>query len=113
MQTNVKAGGTRYIGILCIENKAGVWGQSPQPPEANGGLEAEPPTLRRFYSLFLKKKYAFFGIVWSTFCVFKWLNKVLMRSQGFRPGAPTALAKLLSEKAKTVHLLSLYTIIVF
>jgi len=42
--------------IFCIENKAGVWGQSPQPLEAKRGSGAEPPTLRRFYSIFPKKK---------------------------------------------------------
>jgi len=36
--TNVKAGGIRCIKILCIINKTGIWSQSPQPPEANGGL---------------------------------------------------------------------------
>jgi len=32
-------------------NNAGV-GASPQLPEANGGSEAEPPTLRRFLQFF-------------------------------------------------------------
>ena len=27
---------------------SGVWGRSPQPPEANGGLGAEPPALENF-----------------------------------------------------------------
>jgi len=49
-------------------------------PEANGGSGAGALTLRQFYSFF-PKKYAFLGIVWSKFCVFKWLNKVLMRPQ--------------------------------
>ena len=31
----------------------GVWGQSPQPPEAIGGLGAEPPALKNF-AFFLK-----------------------------------------------------------
>jgi len=29
-------------------NNAGVWGRSPQSPEANGGLRMEPPTLQQF-----------------------------------------------------------------
>jgi len=33
---NVKPGGIRCVKILCIERKVKVWGQSPQPPEANG-----------------------------------------------------------------------------
>jgi len=34
---------------------SGVWGQSPQPPEATGVVGAEPPTLRRFFSFFKNK----------------------------------------------------------
>jgi len=30
-------------------NNSGVWERSSQPPEANGGLGAEPPTLRQFF----------------------------------------------------------------
>jgi len=29
--------------IVGESNDAVVWGQSPQPPEANGGFKAEPP----------------------------------------------------------------------
>ena len=32
----------------------GVWGRSPQPPEANGGLGAKPPALENF-AFFLQK----------------------------------------------------------
>jgi len=39
---NVKAGGIRYVEILCIENKAGAWGQSSQPLKADGVSGAEP-----------------------------------------------------------------------
>jgi len=35
-------------------NNAGGWGRSPQPPEANGGSEAESPTLKRFLQFFPK-----------------------------------------------------------
>jgi len=42
MLTNVKAGGMKCVETICIENKAGVWGQSSQPPEANGGLGLSP-----------------------------------------------------------------------
>jgi len=76
MLTKVKAVGIRCVKILCVENNKGVWGQSTQPPEANGG-SGERPTLRHFYSF--SKKYAFLGIVWSKFCIFKWINKMLMR----------------------------------
>jgi len=62
MLTNIKAGGTRCIEILCIENKSLVWGQSPQSPEASGSLGADPPTLRRFYSSFTKNTH-FLGII--------------------------------------------------
>jgi len=39
-------------------SNAGVWGQSPQPPEANGGSE-----ILQLFS----KKYAVLGIFWSKF----------------------------------------------
>jgi len=86
MLTNAKAEGIRYIEIFCIENKAKIWGQKPQPTEAVGGLGADPPTLRQFYSFFPKNMH-FLGKVWPKFRVFKLLNKVLMRPQGFFPGA--------------------------
>jgi len=54
MLTNVKAGGITCVKPLCIENKAGGLGAEPQPPEANGGSEAKPPTLRRSNSFFRK-----------------------------------------------------------
>jgi len=72
--------------ILCIESKAGVWWQSPQPLEAIEGWGAKPPTLRKFYSFFPKNT-QFLGIIRSKSRVFRWLNKVLMRPQGFRPEA--------------------------
>jgi len=52
-------------------SNSGVWGQSPQPPEANGGLGAEPPTLQRFSRFFKKIKhfYAYFGL---NFCLETW-----------------------------------------
>jgi len=59
MLTKVKAGGIRYAEILCVKNNTGVWEQSPQLPEANGSLGAEPPTLRRFYSFFTKNTHFF------------------------------------------------------
>jgi len=34
-----------------------IWGQSFPPPEANGGLGTEPPTLWRFLQLFPKIKH--------------------------------------------------------
>jgi len=37
------------VVIVCESNNAGVWGRSPQPPEANGG------SLRRFFISFSKK----------------------------------------------------------
>jgi len=43
----------------------GWWGWSPQLLEANGGLGAEPLTLRRF--LHFTKKYAFLNTLWSKF----------------------------------------------
>jgi len=82
MLTNVKAGEIRCIEILCIENKAGVWEQTRS---------------RRCdeFTVFSKKKYAFLGILWSKFRVFKWLNKVLMRPQGLCPGAHAPTCPLL------------------
>jgi len=47
-------------------SNSGFWGRSPQPPEANGGLRALPPTLRRFFVFFQQIK-AFFCIFWSKF----------------------------------------------
>jgi len=60
---NSRNGGERGYQAILVggNNKTGVWGQSPQPPEAKGGSGTEPPTLWRFYS-FLYKKYAFLGI---------------------------------------------------
>jgi len=43
------------VVIVGESNNAGVWGRSPQQPEANGGSEADPPTLRRFFTSFYKK----------------------------------------------------------
>jgi len=106
MLTNVKAGGIRCAEILCIENKTGVWGRVPTRRRPMGVI------LRRFYSFFEKSTY-FLGVVWSKFCVFKRLNKVLMRPQGFCPGIRAHLSLLatsLGAKAKTVHLLSLLSI---
>jgi len=44
----------------------GVWGTRPQPPEANRGSGADPPTLRRFLQFF-SKNYAFLSMLWSKF----------------------------------------------
>jgi len=44
------------VEILCIENKVQVWGQSPKPPVANGGSEADILTQWRFYSYFPKTR---------------------------------------------------------
>jgi len=44
-------------------NNSGIWGRSPQPPEANGGSGAE---LRRFLQ-FLSQKYAFLSKLSSKF----------------------------------------------
>jgi len=54
-------------------NNSRVWGRSPQPPETNGGLGAEPPTLRRFFSFFKKIKqfYAYFGLKFCLKTFFK------------------------------------------
>jgi len=38
-----------------IARRRGIWGQSPQPPEANWNLEAEPPKLGEFSQIFLEK----------------------------------------------------------
>jgi len=38
----------------------------PQPPAANGGSGAEPPTLKRVFTSF-SKKYAFLSKLWSNF----------------------------------------------
>jgi len=52
-----------------LKLQSGVWGRRSQPPEANGGSGAEPPTLRRFYSLF-SQKYAYLGIFWFKYFTF-------------------------------------------
>jgi len=73
------------------------------------GFMGKAPNAAAILQLFFKR-YAFLGIIWSKFRVFKWLNKVLMRPQGFCPGALPLFAPLmtlLGEKAKIVHLLSL------
>jgi len=44
----------------------GLWGQSFQLLEANGGSGQSPWALWQFYSFF-SKKYAFFGIFWPKF----------------------------------------------
>jgi len=111
MLTNAKAGGIRCNEILYIENKASVWGQIPQRQKANGVQGRSPRRCGKF-TAFLKKKYAFFMHSLSKFCVFKWLNKVLICPQDFCPWhvpplASPPIATLLGEKAKTVHLLSL------
>jgi len=80
--TNLKTVGIRCVKVLCIGNKAGVWGQSHQPPEINEGSGADAATILQLFS----KKCAFLGIVCSKFCVYRWLNKVLMRPQSIRPG---------------------------
>jgi len=46
------------------------------------GLGGRAPDAATILQLFSKKKYTFLGVVWSKFCVFKWLNKVLMRPKG-------------------------------
>jgi len=43
MLTNVTAGGIKCVEILCIENKVGVWEQSPHPPEADRDSGAPLP----------------------------------------------------------------------
>jgi len=43
-----------------------VWGRNPQPPEVNGGLEAEPQRCGDFPDFFFKNK-AFLCIFWSKF----------------------------------------------
>jgi len=45
--------------ISWTENKAEIWGQSPQPQKANGGSGAEPPTLGDFTGFF-PKTYTYF-----------------------------------------------------
>jgi len=49
---------------LSESDNSGIWGRSPQLPEANGDLGAEPPTLWRFFHFFSKNK-AFLSILWS------------------------------------------------
>jgi len=46
-------------------NNAGIWGRSPQLPEANGGLGVKLLTLRRFYRFFPKIR--IFRLNWSKF----------------------------------------------
>jgi len=43
------------VVIVDGSNNAVVLGRSLQPPEANGGLGADPPTLRRFLQFFPQK----------------------------------------------------------
>jgi len=52
-------------------NNSRASGRSPQPPEANGSLRAEAPTLRRFSRFFQKIKhfYACFGL---NICLESW-----------------------------------------
>jgi len=80
-------------------NNAGIWGQSPQPPEVSGGSEAEPSTLRRFFQLF-PKKYAFLNTLWSKFLLentFKMTTKsVLLHPQGLHPRACAPTCPLLA-----------------
>jgi len=56
------------VVIVGGSNNAGVWRLSPQPPEVNGVLEAEPPTLRQFFTVF-SKKYAFYAYIGLNFCL--------------------------------------------
>jgi len=53
-------------GFPSPQRLTGVWFGGEQTPEANGGSEAEPQTLRRFFKSF-SKKYAFLSILWSKF----------------------------------------------
>jgi len=66
-------------------NNSGVSGQSPQPPEAYGGLAAEPPTLRRFSSFFKKIKhfYAFYGLNFCLETCFKMTAKCVVDASSF------------------------------
>jgi len=65
-------------------NNEEVWGQSPQLPDANGGLRAKFSTLRWFFdaeatmrTVFQKKHFkAYFGLKFCLKHVFKWLKKV-------------------------------------
>jgi len=44
----------KIILKLSENNNSGSGSRPPQPPEANGGLGADSPTLRRLFSLFQK-----------------------------------------------------------
>jgi len=55
------------VAIVGGSNNAGVWGRSPQPPEANRGSGTEPLTLKRFFTSFSKKKIRILSILWSKF----------------------------------------------
>jgi len=53
-----------------VINNSGVWGQSPQPPEANVGLWVD---IQRCCDLqFFPKNKALLCIFWSNFCLEKW-----------------------------------------
>jgi len=54
------------VAIISESNTAGIWGQNRQSPEANGGSGADPPTLRRYFTIFYQK-YAFLSIFLSKF----------------------------------------------
>jgi len=58
------------------------------------GVRERSPGAAAIFQVFLKKIRSF-DIVWSKFRVFKWLNKVLMRSQAFALGHVFPLAPLL------------------
>jgi len=79
----------KVIGSSDGSNNLGVWGQSPQLPEANEGLWGGAPNAAAIFLVFSKNK-AFSSIIWSKFLlkrVFKRLQSMLMRPQDlYAPG---------------------------
>jgi len=62
------------VVIVGGSNNAGVLERSPQPPEANGGFEQDPPMLRRYFTVFYFQKYAFLTYFSLNFCLKRVLN---------------------------------------
>jgi len=64
------------------------WGLEGRAPSHQRpmGVRGRNPQRCGDFTTFFKKNTHFLGEVWSKFCVFKGLNKVLQRPQGLRPG---------------------------
>jgi len=95
--------GTQRGGAPAVGNQRGFKGGAPDPAAI----------LQLFF-----KKYAFLGIVWSKFHVFKWLNKMLMGPQVLRPGAraptyPLSLLRHWAQKQRQYIFCCPFSILVF